>query len=205
MFKRPSRAPREGATGATGATVRPSRAGGPGGASGPSRPNSGGAPRPGAPRAADAGGRRTVTITGRGAERYNPRFEPGARPRPQRRRHERTRLPSRSDRPVGRPARRGAAAVGHDDGHTPRPPPRWRGRLCEAPRRCEPPRLRGAPRRPALTALRSAADPRFSAARIRRRAALSRPADRGPATSPWTRFGPWYVGLPPLVRPQPRS
>ncbi len=90
MFKRPSRAPREGATGATGATVRPSRAGGPGGASGPSRPNSGGAPRPGAPRAADAGGRRTVTITGRGAERYNPRFEPGARPRPQRRRHERT-------------------------------------------------------------------------------------------------------------------
>ena len=35
-------------------------------------------------------GRRTVTITGRGAERYNPRLEPGARPRPQRRRHERT-------------------------------------------------------------------------------------------------------------------
>ena len=34
--------------------------------------------------------RRTVTITGRGAERYNPRLEPGARSRPQRRRHERS-------------------------------------------------------------------------------------------------------------------
>jgi hypothetical protein len=43
----------------------------------------------GLPRATDAGGRRTVTITGRGAERYNPRLEPGARTRPQRRRHER--------------------------------------------------------------------------------------------------------------------
>ena len=87
MFKRPSRAPREGTTGATGATVRPSRDSRP---SGPSRPNSGGAAGPGAPRVADAGGRRTVTITGRGAERYNPRLEPGARSRPQRRRHERT-------------------------------------------------------------------------------------------------------------------
>ena len=96
MFKRPSRSVRERTTGATGATVRPSRAGGPSGSSGssgqsrPSRPKSGGAAGPGAARAAAAGGRRTVTITGRGAERYNPRFEPGARPRPQRRRHERT-------------------------------------------------------------------------------------------------------------------
>ena len=31
-----------------------------------------------------------MTITGRGAERYNPRLEPGARSRPQRRRHERS-------------------------------------------------------------------------------------------------------------------
>ncbi len=48
-----------------------------------------GAVRSERPRATDAGGRRTVTITGRGAERYNPRLEPGARTRPQRRRHER--------------------------------------------------------------------------------------------------------------------
>ena len=41
-------------------------------------------------RTAAATARRTVTITGRGAERYNPRLEPGARPRPQRRRHERS-------------------------------------------------------------------------------------------------------------------
>ncbi len=83
MFKRPSRA-REGATGAT---ARPSRASRP---SGPSRPYPRGAGGAARPRAADANGRRTVTITGRGAERYNPRFEPGARSRPQRRRHERT-------------------------------------------------------------------------------------------------------------------
>jgi hypothetical protein len=48
---------------------------------------------PGTALAGDAGGgsgRRTVTITGRGAERYNPRLEAGARSRPERRRHERS-------------------------------------------------------------------------------------------------------------------
>ena len=132
MFKRPSRAPREGDAGATAAAVRLSRADRP---STPSQLNPGGAAKPGRPRATDAGGRRTVTITGRGAERYNPRFEPGARSRPQRRRHERTGF--RPDRtalwavllgvallllatttshaatsaPVARPALRGAPAV----------------------------------------------------------------------------------------------
>jgi hypothetical protein len=85
MFKRPSVAPRDGA------------GEGFGDARSDARPGDGGAPRATAsPRATDATdatdapARRTVTITGRGAERYNPRLEPGARSRPQRRRHERS-------------------------------------------------------------------------------------------------------------------